>query len=340
MSPPIPFTLEQALDPRWLSSVLGQEIAGVELVEVIRTVATKVRFTAQPADGSAALHLCLKGLLDADEHTRRGGPTMVKEADFYSHIAPQVDLRVPHCVAPVVDREGQQAVVIMQDLIAEGAQFCSALEPFTADQAAASLEQIAALHAGHDLLGSNPWITRRLDQFASRPHLTAHELQALLDDPRGDSLAPRARDAARLLAALGPLAERDAGRAQFLVHGDAHAGNVFRDARGKPGLIDWQLLQQGGWALDVAYHLAAVLPVELAEREERRLLDHYLDVMRALGCSVPDAEAAWSEYREAMAYGFYLWAITRRVEPAIIQTFTARLGAGVTRHDSFALLGV
>lgn len=340
MSPTIPLTLEEALDPRWLSGVLGIGVESVEPVEVIRTVATKVRFLAQPADGSPALALCLKGLLDADEHTRRGGPTMVKEADFYTRIADQVDVRVPHCVAPVVDRAGQQAVVIMRDLIEEGAQFCSALEPFTADEAAASLEQIAALHAGHDRLAGNPWITRRLDQFASRPHLMAAELQALLDDPRGDLLAPQARDAARLLAALGPLAERDAARPQFLIHGDAHAGNVFRDARGKPGLIDWQLLQQGGWALDVAYHLAAVLPVDLAEREERRLLDHYLGLMRALGCPVPDVKTAWREYREAMAYGFYLWAITRRVEPAIIHTFTARLGAGVTRHDSFALLGV
>ena len=149
----------------------------------------------------------------------------------------------------------------------------------------------------------------------------------------------RTKDAARLLSALAPLAARDAGRAQFLVHGDAHAGNIFRTSDG-PGLIDWQLLQAGSWALDLAYHIAATLPVEIAAAEERRLLGHYLDHMRALGCAMPDDDTAWREYREAMVYGFYLWAITRRVDPPIIYAFTARLGAGVERLDSFTLLGV
>jgi hypothetical protein len=39
-------------------------------------------------------------------------------------------------------------------------------------------------------------------------------------------------------------------------------------------------------------------------------------------------------------YGFYLWSITRRVDPAIINVFVARLGASVTRHDSYQLLGL
>ncbi|MDB5725168.1 MAG: serine kinase, partial [Novosphingobium sp.] len=39
-------------------------------------------------------------------------------------------------------------------------------------------------------------------------------------------------------------------------------------------------------------------------------------------------------------YGFYLWSITRRVDPPIIELFVNRLGMAVTRHDSHALLGV
>ncbi|MFM5907595.1 MAG: phosphotransferase family protein [Novosphingobium sp.] len=335
----IPEKLADALSPTWLSAALAVPIDRVETVEVIRTVATKVRFLAHPADGSAPLALCLKGLLDGDEMTRMGGPTMVKEADFYGQVAAHVAVRVPTCVQAVIDRDARQAVVIMRDLIAEGQVFCSALDPFDADQTAASLEQLAALHAGQALLRDRPWITRRIDEFAGRPHLNPVQLQALLDDPRGDSLSPETKDAERLLAALAPLSERDGRRAQFLVHGDAHAGNIFRTAQG-PGLIDWQLLQAGGWALDVAYHVAATLPVDTAANEERRLLGHYLGVMRAAGCAMPDDDSAWQEYREAMVYGFYLWAITRRVDPPIIHAFSARLGAGVDRLDSFRLLGV
>lgn len=339
LSAKVPEKLADALSPEWLSGALGAAIARVDTVEVIRTVATKARFVAHPADGSPPLALCLKGLLDGDEMTRMGGPTMVREADFYGKVAGSVAVRVPTLHTSVIDRDAKQAIVIMRDRIADGAVFCSALDPFTADDTAASLEQLAALHAGRGLLASEPWITRRIDEFAARPHLSVEQLQTLLDDPRGVPLAPRTKDAARLLSALAPLAARDAGRPQFLVHGDAHAGNIFRTSEG-PGLIDWQLLQAGGWALDLAYHIAATLPVAVAASEERRLLGHYLGHMRALGCAMPDDDTAWREYREAMVYGFYLWAITRRVDPPIIHAFTARLGAGVDRLDSFALLGV
>jgi hypothetical protein len=331
----IPQTTAAALDPVWLAKVLGREVAAVEVVETIKTVATKIRFRVDFAGGGEGAY-CLKGLLDVDEMTARGGPTMVREADFYGQVAAHVDVRVPVCVAPVIDREAQQAVIIMRDLIADGARFCSALEPFSANETAASLSQIARLHAGRGLLETMPWIDRRIASLAKAEYVTLEQLQAMLDGPRGEGLPPQTRNAANLVAAMRALSARDAERPQFLVHGDAHAGNIFRNSDGT-GLIDWQLLQRGGWALDVAYHIAAVLPVEVAEREERNLLEHYLGQMRGLGHAMPDADEAWAQYREAMTYGYYLWSITRRVDPEIITLFVGRLGAAVTRHDSFSI---
>lgn len=341
---PVPATLDAALSPEWLSEALagvaqGKAVSSVETVEVIKTVATKVRF-AVAFEGSQEQHgFCLKGLLDVDEMTARGGSTCVLEGDFYARIAPQLNVRVPEAVAVVTDREAQQSVLIMRDLIAGGARFCSALEPFTADEAADSLRQIANLHAGSAILGETPWITPRAAQLARMPHMTAEILQELLDGPRGDNLSAEVRNGARLIEGMKALADKSEARPQFLVHGDAHAGNIFRTSDGA-GLIDWQVLQRGTWAIDVAYHLCAVLPVELAEQEERRLLGHYLDLARGLGLTLPDEEEAWLQYREAVMYGFYLWGITRRVDPEITVQFTDRLGRATMRHDSHKLLGV
>jgi hypothetical protein len=227
----------------------------------------------------------------------------------------------------------------MRDLIAGGGRFCSALEAFTADDAASSVAQIAKLHARSDLLAGTPWITPRIASLGRMPHMTAEILQGLLDGPRGDNLSPAVRNGARLIAGMQALGDKDAGRPQFLVHGDAHAGNIFRTVKGS-GLIDWQVLQRSGWAVDVAYHLCAVLPVELAEKEERNLLNHYLDLARGHGLAMPDAEEAWLHYREAVMYGYYMWGITRRVAPDITVQFTDRLGRAVMRHESHALLGV
>lgn len=334
----VPGTLEEALDPAFLSQALGRAVTHVETVEVLRTVATKARFIVTFADGTREA-LCLKGLLGEDEMVKMGGSTCVLEGDFYLKLAPQVDVQVPEAVAVVTDREAQQSILIMKDVIAGGGKFCSALDPFTADEAADSLRQIANLHAASHLLEGADWIRPRAAELARMAHMTPDVLQSLLDDPRGVNLSPEVRNGARLIDGMRALADKSEGRPQFLVHGDAHAGNIFRTGSGS-GLIDWQVLQRGTWAIDVAYHLCAVLPVELAEREERRLLGLYLDMIRALGLTLPDAEEAWLQYREAVMYGYFMWGITRRVEPAIRNLFTDRLGRAVMRHDSFGLLGV
>ncbi|MDG2002333.1 MAG: phosphotransferase [Novosphingobium sp.] len=340
----VPPTLDAALDPEFLSQALasvsgGAAVTSVETVEVLKTVATKVRF-AVTFGGSDEKHgFCLKGLLDVDERTAMGGSTCVLESDFYLKVAPVVNVRVPEAVAVITDRDAQQSVQIMRDLIAGGAHFCSALEAFDADQALASLGQLASLHAGSAFLDGAPWIKPRAAELARANYVSPEQLQELMDGPRKQGVPAHVLSAAKLIEGVKALADRDEARPQFMIHGDSHAGNNFRTADG-PGLIDWQLLQRGGWALDVAYHLCAVLPVELAEKEERRLMGEYCAMMRGHGFDMPGEEEAWTQYREAVMYGYYLWAITKRVDPPIIVQFFNRLGNAAARHDSFALLGV
>jgi aminoglycoside phosphotransferase (APT) family kinase protein len=340
----VPNTVEMALDPAWLSQALagvsgGKAVTSVEQVEYIKTMATKVRF-AVTFDGSDERHaLCIKGLLDIDEGNASLGSTCVTEADFYCRIAPQVDVRVPDCLVAVIDREAQQAAIIMRDVIVGGGTFCSALEIFTADDAASSLAQLAGLHARPDLLAGNDWIGPRASQIGRSMGFSGEMIQGLMDDPRGDNLSAEVRNGDNILAAMRAFTDRSDKRPQFMLHGDSHAGNIFRTADGL-GLIDWQVLQSGTWALDVAYHLNAVLPVEVAEKEERRLVGDYLARMRAAGMDMPADEDAWTQYREAVAYGLFMWAITRRVDPPIIHRFTDRLGKAAMRHETFRLLGV
>jgi hypothetical protein len=340
----IPHTLEQALDAAWLSEALanyskGKRVVAVETVEVIRTVATKVRFVAA-FEGGTHEALCLKGLLDVDEQMARGGPVTVLESEFYETLAPRLSIRRPDCVATVIDRNEQFGIVIMRDLIAQGARFCTALEPFSAEQAAESLEQLARLHIGRDLLQEIDWVRPRVSELAKATYIPLPTLQEMLNGPRGEGLSVRTRNAELLVDGLRRLAALDAERPQYLIHGDCHAGNTYRTSAG-PGLIDWQLLQKGGWPLDVAYHIAAVLPVEIAEREERNLLRHYLETMGKFGSAVPETdEEAWAQYRVSLVYGYYLWAITRRVDPPIINLFVNRLGRAVARHESYRLLGL
>lgn len=345
MTIPVPRTLREALDPSWLGQVLatesdGASVQSVTLSETIHTMASQARIAVRFANTPDTVRTyCLKAFLDAEADAAHGGLTTIRESRFYLELAPRITMRVPRCVNAIIDEVGQRGILVMNDLIADGARFCSALEPFDADDAAQTLEQIARLHTASALLPTAPWLPCRIEQLAQTQVYSAEQIQPLLDDPRGEGLAASTRNAQLLFAGLKVLAKRSAGWPQTLLHGDCHAGNIYRTADG-PGFTDWQLVQRGHWALDVAYHIGAVLPVAVAEREERQLLDHYLDTLDRLGGAVPDRETAWNDYRAAQIYGFFHWAITRRQDPAITREFTQRLGAGIERHDTYRLLGL
>lgn len=344
---PAPANLAEVLAPTWLSNMLaarwpGANVCDVRIVEVLATQATKVRLALEVEGGGADVptRICIKGVLTDTGATPSAS---IVETLFYCEAAAALPVRVPACIHSSLNAGRSRGVVVMQDVIAAGGSFCTALDPFTPEQALDGLDQLARLHAAA-WEGTNAyalgWVQSFLDQITHRPIMLQATLQELLDGPRGDRLNPTVRDAGRLNRALEQLAAEVREAPRCLIHGDAHAGNVYRQADGQLGLVDWQILQKGNWAQDVAYHLAAVLSPEDRRAHERALLDEYRARLKALGGPDLAEDAAWRRYRTAMIYGFYLWAITRKVDPAITHEFVRRLGTAAGELQSFELLGV
>ena len=347
---PAPLTLDTALMPEWLSAMLGAnwpgaEVRQVDVVEVLATQATKARI-ALVIDGgmngagqSPPTRLCIKGVLT---DTGAVHSASIVETLFYREAAAALPVRVPGCIHAALSDDGSRGVIVMHDVIAAGGRFCSALEPLSPDEARDGLAQLVQLH-----LASQPgspafgfgWARSFLDQISKQPIIPEAALQALLDGSRGALLVPAVRNARRLQTALEALAAEVRQGPLCLVHGDAHAGNIYRQADGALGLVDWQILQKGSWAMDVAYHLAAVLTPEDRRQHERALLGEYCAQLRAHGGPDILSDYAWRAYRSALIYGYYLWAITRKVDPDITDTFVYRLGTAVHDLESFEALG-
>ncbi|MGD6749694.1 phosphotransferase family protein [Streptomyces sp. BH105] len=356
---PAPHDEAVALSPAWLTAVLRQRDPGVtvtatEVTERIETVATKVRFDVAYENGAAPegapAALCVKAYFDPA--TRQRG-TSRAEVDFYRLLAASLPVRTPPCVHAEVDEETGHPLLLMHDLVATGARFGDPLMGFGRDQAAGTLDQLAALHAAtwdgakppaatsdsrthpYDLAALFPPRLARLTGY-----MGADRLQTQLDDGRTRDVPTGVRRADRLLAAVNALAALSPAHPRCLIHGDVHTGNVYATADGSPGLIDWQVVQYGTWALDVGYHLAAVLDPDERAHSERELLDHYLDRLAAHGGTPPGRDEAWWAYRAHLPYGFFLWGITRAVERPITERHAGRLAQAVAWHDSFGLLGV
>lgn len=342
--PPIPDDLDGVLSPTFLTAALGERFPDIDVVAVtpgpvVSRVSTNARFSIECAKGvpeGLSPHLCVKGYFgEWGALARTAG---VPEAGFYRDLAGTIGVRTLRAHYADVDADGRN-IIITEDVVVDGATFLAALSPYTPDQAARSLEQLATLHA-------TTWC-RDVDALSYlRPRLArtleargVKEISGNFDGPIGAGVPVEVRDpqqlvdAYRLLAALAADAEP-----WCVVHGDAHIGNVFLAADGTPSFLDWQLVQRAAWWIDVGYHVSSALTIDDRRRTERDLLAHYLDALAAAGVDAPKGDDAWIAYRRGIVHGFLLWGITLRVAPPITTELLTRLGTAVADHDSFSLL--
>lgn len=344
--PAVPEKLDQFLSPDWLSAALGIRFPGIQVTDVIsgeidQRVSTNVPFHIECAGGlppGLSADLWGKGYFGegAELYRSAGEP----EAFFYRDVAESTGIRTLRSVYADVDPATRHGVVITEDVLGQGATFLNALSPYTPDQAAESLTQLATLHAAtwqRPEYRDSPWLASRLSAYLERRGI--EDIRFNFDGPIGAGVPEQVRDGERLIAAYRQLASDVETVAPWsLIHGDPHIGNVFLDGDDRPSFLDWQLVQRGPWYLDVGYHLASALSVDDRRRHEQDLVAHYLERLAAGGVQLPEHDV-WLGLRRGMVHGFYLWAITRKVKTAITTELLTRLGTAVADHDGFAALG-
>src|SRR3546814_3132016 len=65
---------------------------------------------------------------------------------------------------------------------------------------------------------------------------------------------------------------------------DAHVGNLYFDADGRAGYLDWQTVMRGCWAHDVAEFLGSALDAEMRSEEHTSELQSLMRISYAVFC--------------------------------------------------------
>lgn len=238
-------------------------------------------------------------------YRRRVWAGLEVEARFFADVAPGLRIHIPRAHFAGVDAGNRQAIVILEDMAVRGVRFGHATRPIDADAMARLMELLADMHAQWwqsprlATLADGAGAQRLFNKYLLRPKFWG----AVLDRPYAHLIPPALRDAAVVEDALDRMWALSDARPLTLVHGDTHAGNLFFEPDGRPGLMDWQCAQKANWAHDVMWTIICGMATEERRTHERPLLRHYLAELAHHGAPAPDFDDAWLAYRQCAMYG-------------------------------------
>ena len=230
---------------------------------------------------------------------------------FVSGVALPLDH--PTVYAALIDEARSDFLMVMEDVVARGADPRDSTRPMTVDQVASGVRGLARLHSeywGARLTGNSalewvePFVAFEGMQYA--PLHIAHE--RLGDTAPAEILALSGVELFVDIWAryIGTLTKAP----QTLLHGDPHIGNTYVLPDDDVGFLDWQMVRRGNWSLDLGYFLQGALTIEDRRRSERELLDEYRGALTLPAAEIPSADEVLLRYRASVAHGLAIWMAT------------------------------
>jgi hypothetical protein len=345
--------------PAWLTSALQQGLPGCRVRALERlsenvgtTDRARVRVVYDRGDdhGTTPPDTLFVKLAPALTSTRLFVNLMQlgrTEVEFYRRVAADVAIDVPRAFHAASAGPAQRFALVLEDLGARGARFTDVAGTLSLADAEQVMRSLARLHAG---FWDSPRLRTDLAWLRSREHNPRYRLERFLCAatlPRGvrrfgDLVpAPLMALVPRLIAARDALEDTWAEGPLTVVHGDAHAGNLYF-LPGEVGLLDWQVVQRCQGMRDVSYFLANSIPIELRRQHERDLIALYLATLGERGVPPPAFPVAWEQHRAHVWYAFIGAAVTAAAatlqSEAIVRAGLSRSAAAVVDLDSAALL--
>jgi hypothetical protein len=224
-----------------------------------------------------------------------------REALFYATLAEQVPMRVPRPYVARFDESSGSFVVLIEDLESSGCTFPDVVEGLSLEQASLAMRDYAVLHVRYADKARRERDAGWVERMPGGSDFGTTMLQYGLDHHRD-----RMRDGFAELAELyidrqSALEEVWDRGSVTVLQGDSHIGNLFEDA-GRPGFLDWGLIQLGTPLRDVGYFLIMALSPENRRKYERQLIASYLEANREAGGEPIAFDDAWLLHRVHASY--------------------------------------
>ena len=219
----------------------------------------------------------------------------------------------PAVYTAIIDEAGSNFVMIMEDVVARGADPRDSTRPLTIDQAASGVRGLAKLHSAFwgERTTGNPAL-RWLEPFVAFAGLEYAPLE-IARERMGDSVPAEipAMTGTELFVDIWARYIHTLTQApQTLLHGDAHIGNTYVLPDDSVGFLDWQMARRGNFSLDLGYFLQGALTTADRRTSERDLVEEYRSALTLPDDEKPSGDEVWLRYRASVAHGLAIWIAT------------------------------
>lgn len=339
------------ITPDWINAALARHYpkARVEDVSIVtRDDGTnrRVRLGLTYSRGTGPQTLFLKSHETSHRSVHLRNGNLFNEARLFTA---RVPLEVAHPVVykSIVDWVGVNFLLVMEDLMASGADPRDATRPMTIEQVANGLRGLARLHSRywgfsartHKKLSwvktwapSEGWQVGLGKRIPIGLQRAAGKLPDTVMKYSGEQIVELWT---RYVASLtnGPMT---------LLHGDAHIGNTYITSTGDVGFLDWQVVRRGEWSQDVGYFLIGSLTEDDRRRGEKQLLEIYRNALQVPSAERPSQDQMWQRYRATPAYGLAVWLSTLGTDgwqsPEISLALSQRFASAFVELDTVSAL--
>jgi hypothetical protein len=223
------------------------------------------------------------------------------EVEFYRHARHLFDNALPVCLWANYSPYSHNSIVVFEDLMHEGAEFCTGEQSISRDQIEQQLAYLARIHSKFygDQLHQYPVLEKRqtyydlfnrvcdlwsLEERANKGFLGAESVIPSSVFERYDEIWPLTVKAAEM---------HDSSGSNTIIQGDAHLRNWYILPSGEMRLGDWQLISRADFSVELNYALVTSLSVENRRAWRDDLLRFYIEKMEeggVRGLSFDDVE--------------------------------------------------
>jgi len=336
------------ITPEWMTAALARRhpdarVAEVELLVRDDGTNCRARFGVRYARGVGPATVFMKKVDPAHVALIEATSGLFHEPRLF---ASGVSLPVDHPLvyAAIIDEPAKSWLMVMEDVVARGADPRDATRPMTVEQAANGLRGLARLHARF-------WGERGV-RYPELAWLAPFNLWPGLGPAIPIALEKLGRTVPAEVHALGRrivddhwvrfIATLSAGPAT-VVHGDAHIGNIYVLPDDDVGFLDWQVVRRSSWSIDVGYFLQGAITEQDRRAHERDLLEVYRSNLAVDPSDRPTEKEVWLRYRASAAHGLATWLATAADDgawqrPEISMALARRYAAAFVDLDTPAAL--